>query len=84
MHYMYGEDTLKEGLKTYFAKYSFKNTELKDFVQELATAAKTTGVVKDEKEMLDWSATWLQTAGAAELELDVKETTGKIESIKMR
>lgn len=34
--------------------------------------------------MLDWSATWLQTAGAAELELDVKETNGKIESIKMR
>ena len=59
MLYMYGDDMLKESLKTYFGKYSFKNTELKDFVNELAVAAKKTGAVKDEQEMLDWSATWL-------------------------
>lgn len=83
MHYMYGEDTLKEGLKTYFSKYAFKNTELQDFVTELAIAAKKTGVVKDEKEMLDWSATWLQTAGAAEIKLTHESENDKLKSVKM-
>lgn len=69
MLFMYGEDTLKEGLKTYFAKYSFKNTELKDFVIELAKGAKTVGAVKNEQEMLDWSDSWLKTAGCADIQL---------------
>jgi len=70
MIFMYGNDVLKEGLKTYFAKYSFKNTELKDFVQELATAAKKVGAVETEAEMIEWTDDWLKTAGCAEIELD--------------
>jgi len=89
MLYMYGDAMLNECLKTYFAKYSFKNTELKDFVNELAIAAKKTGVVSNEKEMIDWSATWLQSAGAAEIQLLVNDrvcrpnNNGKIESFKV-
>jgi len=45
MIYFFGTKTLKEGLKTYFGKFSFKNTVLDDFVKELAIAAKSTGAV---------------------------------------
>lgn len=36
--FFFGHDLLKEGLKTYFGKYSFKNTQLKDFIAEMADA----------------------------------------------
>ena len=78
MLFMYGYDTLKLGLKNYFAKHSFKNTELKDFVQELAFAAKETGAVKDEKEMIAWSETWLKTPGCADIKLEFETDSGKI------
>jgi aminopeptidase N len=45
--FFYGKDLLKEGLKTYFAKYSFKNTQLKDFIAEMADAQKRLGVVPE-------------------------------------
>lgn len=44
MVFFLGEDILKEGLKTYFAKYSFKNTELKDFIAELDAASTRLGL----------------------------------------
>lgn len=78
---MYGEATLKEGLKTYFAKYRYSNTELKDFVTELAIAAKKEGVVKDEKDMISWSETWLKSAGAAEIQLVHSSEAGKLKSV---
>ena len=40
MVFFLGKDLLKEGLKTYFKKYSYKNTVLDDFIAELAAAAK--------------------------------------------
>lgn len=36
--FFFGQDILKEGLKTYFEKYSFKNTQLKDFICEMGDA----------------------------------------------
>jgi aminopeptidase N len=45
MIFYFGQETLNEGLKTYFEKYSFKNTTLADFVKELSIAAKKVGVV---------------------------------------
>ena len=44
MVFFLGQDILKEGLKTYFKKYSFKNTELKDFIAELSLAALKLGL----------------------------------------
>lgn len=78
MLFMYGYDTLKLGLKNYFGKYSFKNTELKDFVTELARAAKETGAVKDEQDMISWSETWLKTPGCADIKLSFESESGKI------
>ena len=70
MIFYFGKETLKEGLKTYFEKYSFKNTELKDFVNELAAAATKLGKSPNEKFMVDWSESWLKSAGCAVIELD--------------
>ncbi len=51
---------LRLGLKTYFKKYAYKNTELIDFLQELGAAAKQMGV---GQKLVEWSETWLKTAG---------------------
>mmetsp|Transcript_26100 Transcript_26100/g.35623 ORF Transcript_26100/g.35623 Transcript_26100/m.35623 type:complete len:120 (-) Transcript_26100:1348-1707(-) len=45
--FYFGMEVLKEGLATYFAKYSFKNTELHQFIGELSAAAKKLGIEED-------------------------------------
>ena len=70
MVFYLGKDLLKEGLKTYFAKYKFKNTELKDFIAELSDAAKRLNLQVDFQE---WSDTWLTTSGCATIELEFKK-----------
>lgn len=82
MVFYLGADLLREGLKTYFKKYSFKNTELKDFIAELSAAAKKLGLQVNFKE---WSDTWLSKPGCAEidLKLDQNEATGEISNIKL-
>lgn len=84
MIYQFGQPMLKEGLKTYFAKYSHKNTELKDFVAELATAAKTVGAVSDESIMLNWAESWLKTAGCAKIDLIHNSEGGKLTSVQVK
>jgi aminopeptidase N len=37
--FFFGPQVLRDGLKSYFAKYAFSNTELKDFLAELGQAA---------------------------------------------
>jgi aminopeptidase N len=64
--YFFGKDVLKEGLKTYFAKYSFKNTVLSDFIAEMAEAQKTLKIMEGVS-LADWAETWLNTAGCNEL-----------------
>lgn len=41
-----------------------------DFVQELASAAKKTGAVESEAEMIAWSESWLKSAGCADIKLE--------------
>jgi len=53
--YLFGKETFALGLKNYFAKHSFKNTVLSDFVNELAAAAKHLKIVQSEQEMVKWS-----------------------------
>ena len=76
--FFFGQDILKEGLKTYFAKYSFKNTQLKDFIAEMADAQKRLGV-EPEVDLAAWSESWLKTAGCALISLDYEaDEAGKI------
>lgn len=66
---------MKEGLKTYFQKYAYKNTELGDFIAELADAAQRLGITTD---FTAWSDTWLTKAGCAiiETKFDRDDATG--------
>ncbi len=50
-----GRDNFLAGLRKYFAKHAYKNTELSDLITELEA---TSG-----KDLTSWVATWLRTAG---------------------
>ena len=50
-----GQEAFFEGLRAYFRKHAWGNTELKDLLVELET---TSG-----RELASWSQLWLQTAG---------------------
>jgi aminopeptidase N len=50
-----GQDRFMEGVREYFAKHSWKNTELKDLLVELEKAS--------GRDLTEWSAQWLETAG---------------------
>lgn len=84
MIFFFGKETLKEGLKTYFEKYSFKNTELKDFVNEIAAAATKLGRSPNPDFMINWAESWLKSAGCAVIELDYSVTDGKYDYVKIK
>ena len=72
---------MKKGLKSYFAKYSFQNTELPQFIAELDAAAKSLGI----QGFSEWSDTWLRFAGCARLSFDLEQDaqTGQITSFNI-
>lgn len=70
LSYLIGPDKFREGVSEYFKKHEFGNTELKDFIGSLATAAK--------KDLTSWQAQWLQTAGLNGLKPDFKCEGGKV------
>lgn len=81
MVFFVGKDVLKEGLKTYFQKYKFKNTDLSDFITELSDAAARLGMQVD---LRSWSDSWLTSAGCAEISLkfDTNES-GLLSNLKL-
>ena len=60
LFYFFGEDVLKAGLKSYFTRYAFGNTELGDFLAELGKAAKNFNF---KENLVEWSSTWLKSSG---------------------
>ena len=58
-----GEDNFLAGLRTYFRRHAFGNTEFSDLLVALTEAS---GLPLDE-----WAATWLQTSGANLLRAEV-------------
>ena len=50
-----GRENFIAGLRKYFAKHAYKNTELSDLITELQAAS--------GKDLTDWVNTWLRTAG---------------------
>ena len=50
-----GRDNFISGLRKYFAKHAYKNTELSDLITELQAAS--------GKDLTSWVNTWLRTAG---------------------
>ncbi|MHA7264563.1 aminopeptidase N [Arthrobacter sp. TMN-37] len=50
-----GQEKFMEGVREYFSRHSWKNTELKDLLVELEKAS--------GRDLTQWSAQWLETAG---------------------
>lgn len=61
---------MRLGLKSYFTKYAYKNTEYQDFIDEMAIAAETLNI---SKELVHWSDTWLKTDGINIIDYSFKE-----------
>ncbi len=80
MLYLYGQDVLRVGLQSYFKKYAFQNTELADFLKELGDAAKKMGVAEA---LVEWSNTWLKTAGINIIEIEVEEEGDVIKNLQV-
>ncbi|HUP98946.1 MAG TPA: aminopeptidase N, partial [Aeromicrobium sp.] len=57
-----GEKDFFAGLRAYFTKYAYGNTELRDLLAELESAS--------GRELGDWAEEWLQTSGVNTLRAD--------------
>lgn len=57
-----GEKDFFAGLRSYFAKHAYGNTELKDLLVELEAAS--------GRQLTDWAEEWLQTSGVNTLKAD--------------
>ena len=71
-----GRDNFIAGLQVYFAKHAYKNTTLKDLLDELEA--------KSGRSLDTWVATWLQTAGVNTLRPEVKVSGDSYELIAIK
>jgi aminopeptidase N len=70
-----GQDEFLAGLRQYFKKHAWGNTELSDLLTELETAS--------GRDLKDWTTRWLQTAGVNTLrpEIEVEGGNYKVVSV---
>jgi aminopeptidase N len=85
---MFGMDTLKTALRQYFAKYSWDNTELKDFIGVLSEAyekSNSTKLMGDDFKLKPWAEKWLTTTGISTIEpLVTYDETGGISFMSIK
>ena len=65
-----GEDACVAGLRAYFAKYVWGNTQLADLMSELELAS--------GRDLAEWTAGWLDTAGTDRLSLEASSAGGTV------
>lgn len=66
-----GQDEFMAGVRSYFAKHAWKNTELPDLLRELEAAS--------GRDLSNWSGQWLETAGVNTLKATIEtDNTGSI------
>lgn len=68
-----GEDKFFSGIRSYFKKYAWGNTELPDLLKELEVAS--------GRDLNDWTTRWLQTAGVNTLRPEVVVENGVYKSV---
>lgn len=87
LHNVLGHDALKSALHSYFDKYAWQNTELKDFVGMLQIAYDKSPQKKmgQNFKLAEWSDTWLKTSGVNMLEgVATYDKDSKIESFAIK
>jgi len=73
--FLYGRKMFQIGIEQYFKEYSFQNTKLEDFIRHMNDAAKA---VNAEGDFVEWTDSWLKTAGCNYIWHDIVEENGKI------
>ena len=68
--YYLGEENFRVGVSNYLKKFSYKNTELDDFIGELGKAA--------NKDMSQWTQDWLYHAGLNTIKVNYQCSDNKI------
>ncbi len=68
-----GEDAFFTGIRAYFKKHAWGNTELQDLLVELEQAC--------GRSLKDWTQRWLQTAGVNTLRPEIVVQDGKYKSV---
>ena len=68
-----GEDKFFAGIRSYFKKYAWGNTELADLLAELEVAS--------GRDLHDWTQRWLQTAGVNTLRPEIVIENGVYQSV---
>jgi aminopeptidase N len=68
-----GEDAFFAGIREYFKKHAWGNTELSDLLVELEAAS--------GRSLQDWTQRWLQTAGVNTLRPEIVIEDGKYKSV---
>lgn len=68
-----GEDAFFAGIRAYFKKHAWGNTELQDLLVELEQAC--------GRSLKDWTQRWLQTAGVNTLRPEIVVQDGKYKSV---
>ncbi|MET1256484.1 aminopeptidase N [Aliikangiella maris] len=70
-----GEDVFRQGVRNYLTKYSYQNTTLSDFMNELAKAAQT--------DLTQWQQQWLYKAGLNTIKADFQCLNGTISQLSL-
>ena len=70
-----GEDSFREGVREYFKKYQWQNTELKDFKECLENASKM--------DLTEWFDEWIRTTGINTIKPKASYENNKIKKIEI-
>lgn len=81
--YLMGWSTFCKGLKNYFQKHSWSNTELADFFNSMQMGLND-DKPDSELNLTDWGKQWLQTKGCNRLSVEAETENGKYKSFKIR
>ncbi|WP_286233887.1 aminopeptidase N [Thalassotalea sediminis] len=73
--YYLGEENFRIGVSNYLKKFSYKNTELEDFIGELGKAA--------NMDMEQWTQDWLYNAGLNTIKVNYQCQADKISTMKI-
>lgn len=73
--FLIGEENFRQGVSNYLKKYSYQNTTLADFVNELALAADTN--------LDQWQKEWLYESGVNTIQADFSCTDNRISSLRL-
>ncbi len=70
-----GEENFRNGMRNYFKKYAWKNTELADFLKCLEEAC--------GKNLSEWFDSWIKTTGVNSTFPEIEFSKGKIKNLRI-